>query len=62
MSYIVKFLKSNTFNEDSKTDSLEQAVATAKACADWNYAVDVIVLETGEVVRHFDAYNADFAR
>lgn len=59
--YGVRFTRDGSMNEDSKTNSLEEAKNTARAYANWNLECEVINLETGAVEQHFAPYSKEGA-
>ena len=61
MKYGVKNFNDGVIGEDTKTNDLDKVLSNARSLANWNIECEVVDLETGDILKHFDPYNRDFA-
>lgn len=60
MKYGVRFT-TGSMNDESKTNSFDEACSTAISYSNWNLGCEVIDLETGEILKSFAPYSKIFA-
>jgi hypothetical protein len=60
MKYGVKNCNDGLIGEDTKTDDFEKARSTAISLSNWNIECEVVDLESGEPLKHFDPYRKLF--
>ena len=61
MKYGVKNFNDGLIGEDTKTDDLDKVLSHARSLANWNIECEVVDLETGDILKHFDPYSRTFA-
>lgn len=62
MKYGVKNLNDGVIAESTKTDNFETARSTAISLSNWNIPCEIVDLESGEALKHFEPYKDWYAR